>query len=51
MRVPKTEMGAKAAELLIRQIEGADGRGGPDTIERIILQAQLIVRGSTRPLK
>ncbi len=51
VRVPKTEMGAKAAELLIRQVEGANGRGGSETVERIFLQAQLIVRRSTRPLK
>lgn len=50
VRVPQIEMGAKAAELLIRQIEGADGRKGePRTPERVILQAELVVRESTCP--
>ena len=44
MRVPKREMGQRAVELLIRQMEsGADYR-----LEQVTLQADLVVRDSTR---
>ena len=48
VRVPKVEMGARAAELLLRQIEGGPERTAPP-IERLILHAELIVRASTAP--
>lgn len=51
MRVPKTEMGAKATEILIRQIETAAKRQGQREIEKVSLQAELVLRESTRPLK
>lgn len=51
VRVPKVEMGAKAAELLIRQIEAVNGRtDAARQMDRIVLQAELVVRESTRAL-
>lgn len=44
IRVPKREMGRKAAELLIQQIETRT----PEPQARIYLEAELIVRASTR---
>jgi LacI family transcriptional regulator/LacI family repressor for deo operon, udp, cdd, tsx, nupC, and nupG len=44
MRVPQAEMGARAAELLVAQIEG----GAPERPERHVLDADLVVRASTR---
>lgn len=46
VHVPKAEMGARAAEILIRQIE-ADQALPP---ERLTLQGELVVRGTTRPV-
>lgn len=44
VHVPKTEMGRRAAELLIQQAEAAE----VGAIERVSLDAELIVRASTR---
>lgn len=46
IRVPRYEMGYKAAELLIRQIESQEELPP----QRIDLEAELIIRGSTRSL-
>lgn len=46
VRVPRFEMGRKAAELIIRHIESRD-KPAP---ERINLEAELVVRASTRAL-
>jgi len=46
VRVPKEEMGRQAAEILIQHIEALDA----GTIEKVCLQAKLIVRESTRAL-
>lgn len=45
VRVPKYEMGQKATELLLKQIQG----NGADTCQRISLDADLVVRSSTAP--
>ena len=46
INVPKHEMGRRAAEMLIREIEDkASGR-----IERVYLESELIIRGSTAPV-
>ena len=42
VNIPTVEMGKRAAELVIRQIETADS-----TVERITLASELLVRGST----
>lgn len=47
VRMPKFEMGRRAAEMLIDQIEA----GEPLPPEKVFLEAELIVRGSTRPRK
>ncbi len=46
IRVPKREMGRRATELLIQHVEAVDA----GTIEKVLLRAELIVRGSTRVL-
>lgn len=46
VRVPKEEMGRRAAEILIRHAEAPDA----GTREKVCLDAELIVRGSTRSL-
>jgi DNA-binding LacI/PurR family transcriptional regulator len=46
IRSPQKEIGQKAAEILIRNIESST----PVPIERIILDTELIVRKSTRKL-
>lgn len=46
VRVPKYEMGRRAAEMLIRQI----GSRAEPTFEKVHLAAELVVRESTRPL-
>jgi DNA-binding LacI/PurR family transcriptional regulator len=46
VKVPKREMGQRAAELLMQQIEAPEGV----PMKRIRLDATLITRGSTRPL-
>jgi len=45
VRVPKYEMGAQAAQLLLRQMQG----NGSTTCERISLKTTLVVRSSTAP--
>jgi LacI family transcriptional regulator/LacI family repressor for deo operon, udp, cdd, tsx, nupC, and nupG len=45
IHVPKRKMGRKAAELLLRQIQG----NGANTSQRISLDAELVVRSSTAP--
>jgi len=45
MHVPKSEMGERAAEMLIRQIESKQ----PPAPEKVYLDAALVVRGSTGP--
>lgn len=45
MHVPKREMGRRAVEVLIRQLEA----GGTHTPEHVNLQAELTVRNSTAP--
>ncbi len=45
IRVPKYEMGARAAELLLHQIQG----NGSTSSQRISLEADLVVRSSTAP--
>lgn len=45
VRVPKQEMGRRAAELLLKRIEEKE----PGAPERIYLEAELIVRGTTSP--
>lgn len=47
VRVPKEEMGRRAAEILIQHAEAPDA----GTREKICLDAELVVRGSTRSLK
>lgn len=47
VRVPKFEMGRTAASLLIRQLRSGD-LAAP---ERVNLEAELVVRSSTRPLE
>jgi LacI family transcriptional regulator len=46
VHVPKFEMGKTAAQMLIRQIRS----GTVDAPERVNLEAELVVRGSTRPV-
>jgi DNA-binding LacI/PurR family transcriptional regulator len=46
IRAPLHEMGKKAAEILIRNIESP----APLPVENVVLDAELIVRESTRPL-
>jgi LacI family transcriptional regulator/LacI family repressor for deo operon, udp, cdd, tsx, nupC, and nupG len=46
VHVPRYEMGRRAAELLIQQIESGSDSG----VEKVHLQARLIVRDSTRAL-
>lgn len=43
VRVPKREMGSRAAELLHQQVQGK----APDTCRRVSLDADLVVRSST----
>lgn len=45
IRVPKHEMGSRAAELLVQQIQG----NGTESPQRISLNAELVVRSSTAP--
>jgi LacI family transcriptional regulator, galactose operon repressor len=45
MHVPKYEMGERAAEMLVRQIESKQ----PPAHEKVYLDAALVVRGSTGP--
>ena len=47
VRVPKREIGRQATEILVRHIEALDA----GTIEKVGLQAELIERASTRPLR
>lgn len=47
VRVPKEEMGRRAAEILIQQTESRE----TNVRERVGLDAELVVRGSTRSLK
>jgi LacI family transcriptional regulator len=47
IHAPLFELGNKAAEILIRNIEAHD----PLPIENVVLNSELIVRDSTRPLK
>jgi LacI family transcriptional regulator len=47
VHVPKYEMGRRAAEMVIRRIE----EGGELPVERVFLEARLVVRESTRPLE
>ena len=49
VRVPKKEMGRRAAELLVRQAEASAANGG--AVEKVGLEAELIVRASTRALR
>jgi len=46
VKVPKREMGQRAAELLVQQMEKPEG----GSTKRVRLNAELIIRGSTRPL-
>lgn len=46
VRVPKEEMGRKAAEILIRNLESVN----KGKIEKVYLHAELVVRASTRAL-
>jgi len=46
IRAPLSELGRKAAEILIRNIESHD----PLPIEKVVLNAEFVVRDSTRPL-
>lgn len=46
IRSPKAEMGHRAAELLIHQMEAE----GPPTLEKEFLEADLVIRDSTKPL-
>ena len=48
VRVPKYEMGKRAAEILIRQIESRTS--SPAEPEKVALKAELVVRASTRRL-
>jgi LacI family transcriptional regulator len=48
VRVPKYEMGKRAAEILIRQIESRTSPAAEP--EKVSLNAELVVRQSTRPL-
>jgi DNA-binding LacI/PurR family transcriptional regulator len=48
VRVPKYEMGKRAAEILIRQIESRTS--SPAEPEKLALKAELVVRASTRRL-
>jgi DNA-binding LacI/PurR family transcriptional regulator len=41
---PISEMGEKAADILLRHL-----RGESETVEHVILPTQLVVRGSTAP--
>jgi LacI family transcriptional regulator/LacI family repressor for deo operon, udp, cdd, tsx, nupC, and nupG len=47
MDVPKHEMGRRAAEMLIRRVEAADGQDP----ERATLRAELTPRASTAPVE
>ena len=47
VRVPMSQMGARAAELLIARITGGAGQGC--VAERVVLQPELVVRESTAP--
>lgn len=46
VRVPKREMGKRATELLVQHLEAVDA----GTVEKVLLRAELVVRGTTRPL-
>lgn len=46
VHIPKYEMGRRAAEILMRQLEGGPGAAP----EKVSLQARLVVRESTLPL-
>ncbi|HEY8485184.1 MAG TPA: LacI family DNA-binding transcriptional regulator [Longimicrobiales bacterium] len=46
VHVPKYEMGKRAAEMLIRQIESSKEL----PVEKVLLEAKLMIRDSTRPL-
>lgn len=45
MRLPKQEMGLRAVEMLLRQVEA----GGNYTHEQVLLNSELMVRASTAP--
>ena len=47
IRIPRYEMGQKAAEILVRQLES------PDKLppEKVYMESELILRSSTRPIK
>ena len=46
VRVPKLEMGRRAAELLLRQLDASEAM----LAERVVLETDLVLRGSTRAL-
>ena len=46
VHVPSREMGRRAATLLLRQLDGASG----DTPERVVLDADLVIRATSQPL-
>ena len=46
VRVPKREIGRRATEMLIRNVEALDA----GTVEKVVLTAELVVRASTRAL-
>ena len=46
VRMPRREIGRRATEMLIHSVEAADGAAA----EKVLLQADLVVRGSTQPL-
>jgi DNA-binding LacI/PurR family transcriptional regulator len=46
VRAPSREMGRRAASLLIRQFDGS----ASDAPERVVLETELVVRGTSRPL-
>ncbi|MFD8567296.1 LacI family DNA-binding transcriptional regulator [Streptomyces sp. NPDC057694] len=47
VRQPAVTMGALAAELLLEEIEAADRPGGGHEHRRVVLQPELVVRGSS----
>ena len=47
VRVPKREMGRRATQLLIQHVEATDS----GKVEKVLLRAELVVRGSTRVLE
>ena len=47
IRVPKREMGRRATDLLIQHVEAVDS----GTVEKVLLRAELVVRGTTRVLE